>query len=117
MTLSFWGVRGSLTSGARPDEELIRLTKLLHRYEDQRKKDPKTHHDKFVESFLKSNKDLFSLYGSHTICLEVATEKNNIIIDGGSGMLRLASKLRTRTNVAEDERSKYFLYHFHGTTL
>ncbi len=113
MKLTFWGVRGSLSSGERPDEELVRLKNLLTRYEQLRSSSTEAASDQFIDNFLKNNKDLFSLYGSHTICLEVATAKHNIFIDGGSGMLRLASKLLQGPCGQGKGEINIFFTHFH----
>ena len=89
MRVTLWGVRGSLPAPQPPEFIENRIRLLLQQFVARGATRPED-----IDPFL-SALPAFSRggFGGHTSCVEVATDKASIIIDGGSGLRRLGERL------------------------
>ena len=119
MELTFWGVRGSISSGETPQEEKENIKKVLKLYNEERKAQPSSANDDiFIENFVETHQDKFLSHGSHTISIDVKTKKETqIIIDCGSGMLRLGKEFLNGPCGRGEGNVHIFLTHFHWDHL
>ena len=89
MRVKFWGVRGSLPSPPTPQALATRFRDLLHAFFEagySKRADA----DKFVESLPTQR---LGGYGGNTLCVEVTTDVQQVIIDAGSGIRLLGYEL------------------------
>ena len=89
MRIKIWGARGSLPAPYAPTELHKKVTQILMEFA----------HSKYntaneVQNFLDEHSLPFTGgYGGNTPCVEVKTEKTQLIIDGGSGIRQLGYDL------------------------
>lgn len=89
MQVTFWGVRGSLPSPTIPDALTARFRDVFHAFFESgfsKREDINLFLDQFPPQRLGG-------YGGNTICLEVVTAHQQIVIDGGSGIRLLGYEL------------------------
>ncbi len=112
MTVTFWGVRGSIPCPMSPEEYRQRLTMLVNRIQPKDLSSPES-----KERFLANlPPDLGNLIGGNTTCLEVRSEKGDlIIIDGGTGLRMLSKKLHY--DKKQGIHVHFFITHFHWDHL
>lgn len=89
MRITFWGVRGSLPSPHPPQTLTTRVRELFHEFFESgysRKAD--------VDRFLgEVPPQRVGGYGGNTLCVELRTDNQQIIIDGGTGIRLLGYEL------------------------
>jgi len=89
MRVTFWGVRGSLPSPTTPDTLIARGRSLLHGFFEAGYTRPSE-----IDLFLRAlPPQRVGGYGGNTLCLEVKTPRQQVIIDGGSGIRLLGYEL------------------------
>ncbi|MDZ4676428.1 MAG: MBL fold metallo-hydrolase [Oligoflexia bacterium] len=89
LKVKLWGVRGSLPTPIEPEFLVDRFKKVLEEF---------THSehmgDKNIQKFLDSiPRYRLQGFGGHTSCVQVMTDKQQVIIDAGSGIRALGQQL------------------------
>ncbi len=84
--VKMWGVRGSIPAPYTPTTTFEKIESVLQEYVSSKEKDPK----KFLASL---PTHLTRGFGGNTTCVEVFTQKSQVIIDGGSGIRLLGMDL------------------------
>lgn len=89
MKVMLWGVRGSLPSPLPPESVERRMRFALTEFFERGFKNPSD-----IDAFMKSlPRWARHGFGGNTACIEVFSEKQSVIVDGGSGIRRLGEKL------------------------
>lgn len=105
LKIKLWGVRGSIPAPKKPVDERENMKHLLSDFVESdyaKKKD----FDGFLDSMYPTK--LYG-YGGNTACIEVNSNKQQIIIDGGSGIRELGHKC-----LREGKKEFHILFtHFH----
>ena len=113
MKIKLWGVRGSLPAPQTPEARERRLRFVLGEFLG-RGLSAKSE----IDTFLKSLPDhLRRGFGGNTACIEVLTDKTQVIIDGGSGLRRLGEKLIGGPCGSGRGEVHIFFTHFHWDHL
>lgn len=89
MKVHLWGIRGSLPTPHTPAHLEERLAKVLEQFVAYQGNGGDSI-AQFLEQLPDHQKGGF---GGHTACIQVATPKANLIVDGGSGIRRLGEQL------------------------
>jgi phosphoribosyl 1,2-cyclic phosphodiesterase len=112
MKLKLWGIRGSLPTPHPPQEYREILHHILNMYDQSRSK------FKTPSAFLENlGPETVGGFGGHTSCVEIKSGENSLIIDGGSGIRRLAERLLLgRLGMGKGE-AHILLTHFHWDHL
>lgn len=112
MTVTFWGVRGSIPCPMTPIEYRQRLSAIVNRIQPTDVASPEA-----KERFLANlPSELGDLVGGNTTCLEVRSEKGDlIVIDGGTGLRQLARNLEYDKN--RGIHIHLFFTHYHWDHL
>lgn len=109
LKIKLWGVRGSIPTPKKPSDERENVKSLIVDFmnSDYREKQD-------VDGFLDSlYPEKLLGYGGNTACIEVNSEFQQIIIDGGSGIRELGYKC-----VREGRKEFHILFtHFHWDHL
>lgn len=112
MTVTFWGVRGSIPSPLTPKAYRERLSAVIHRIQPRDLESPRSR-ERFLANL---PPELGDLIGGNTTCLEVRSEKGDLlIVDCGTGLRELANNL-----VYDKEQGIHahiFFTHFHWDHL
>tara|TARA_A100001015_G_C15044018_1_gene742039 strand:+ start:214 stop:1194 length:981 start_codon:yes stop_codon:yes gene_type:complete len=115
--MKLWGTRGSLPTPENPVNIYNRIELLLEEFLLFSKMDHAQSMN-LVESFLSLKKRcLISGYGGNTICNEITSENQKIIIDCGSGMRSLGNDLLKGPLGQGKGRVDLFITHFHWDHL
>lgn len=109
LDIKFWGVRGSLPSSYTPKEWNWHFEGLLRDFWASGHRDP-AHVQKFLQS---KELPLVGGFGTATTCVEVASPKAHLIIDGGSGIRLLSQQLMSGTRGRMKGPFHIFMTHFH----
>ena len=109
MKIKIWGARGSLPSPLYPDALKTHIHELFHDFFDRGHKH-KTDIDKYFQE-LPQHK--LGGYGGNTPCVEVSTQDQQIIIDGGSGIRTLGYELMNGPCGRGQGEVHIFFTHFH----
>ncbi|HND85156.1 MAG TPA: MBL fold metallo-hydrolase, partial [Pseudobdellovibrionaceae bacterium] len=89
LRIKFWGTRGSLPSAPLPSENYYHLESVLRGFFAAGYREAMQ-----IPKFLGEEElPVIGGYGSATQCIEVDSPRAQIIIDGGSGIKDLASKI------------------------
>lgn len=107
MKIKFWGVRGSLPSSGTLDESKGQFAFLMKSFLDSGYKTSAE-----VDQFLATlNPTLINGYGVSTTCVQLKSDDQSIIIDGGSGIKFLSDELAE--NRFQDKVYHILMSHFH----
>ena len=109
VSVSFWGVRGSLPSSPDPSEfdyKLFQILKDCHNYKFSDDKSIK----KYIEQLPPEKK---RFVGNNTSCVYISIEDQHIILDAGSGIRRLGEMLMKREFGSGAGEAHIFLSHTH----
>ena len=117
MELTFWGVRGSISSGETPQEEERNIRDVLKKFTETQKDNPGREADSLIDEFVETNRNEILSQGCHTISVDIKTPKTQMIIDCGSGMLRLANEIIKDPKALGQGEFHIFLTHFHWDHL
>src|SRR5258708_3049719 len=112
-TVKLWGIRGSLPSPLHPTTIQKRIESALSDFAQAGLKS-KADVEKFL-SFLPLNR--LGGYGGNSPCIEVQSDKQNVIIDGGSGIRRLGETLMGGPCGSGKGVVHIFMTHFHWDHL
>jgi phosphoribosyl 1,2-cyclic phosphodiesterase len=113
MKIKIWGTRGSLPAPLEPSVLDAHLKSLLSDFFET---GHRTKSD--IEKYLaKLPRHRVGGYGGNTICVEVRTEKDQIIIDGGSGIRRLGYEMMNGPCGRGQGEAHIFFTHFHWDHL
>lgn len=113
LKVKYWGVRGSIPSSLTPSEWSLHFDGMLRQFFSNGHKDT-SHIQKFLTQM-----ELPHLggYGTATSCTEVTSPKNQIIIDGGSGIRNLSEQIMSGTSPGSRTSARgpfhIFMTHFH----
>jgi len=111
--VKLWGIRGSLPAPLPPSYLEKKVESLLRRYEQQRAQSNLSIDD-FLRSLSAAEKGGF---GGHTSCIEVASVKTRLIIDGGSGLRRLGDRMMLEPAGLGRAQIHILMTHFHWDHL
>ncbi|MBT4761743.1 MAG: MBL fold metallo-hydrolase [Bdellovibrionaceae bacterium] len=114
MKIKLWGVRGSLPTPILPAKSEQKIKNLLHKFVGFQKENSSSDVDEFVNSLPKYK---VSGFGGNTACVQVSSEKQNLIIDGGSGIRRLGEILACGPCGAGQGEVHILMTHFHWDHL
>ena len=109
LKVKYWGVRGSLPTAPMPEQWSKHFESLMQQFFKSGYKDTTE-----IKEFLAS-KPLSEIggFGTATTCIEVQSPRQQIIIDGGSG-LRTLSEEMIKGNAGKGKAEIHiFLTHFH----
>jgi len=112
MVLTFWGVRGSIPCPLTPSEYRKRLSTIIHLIQPKDIVSPEN-----KERFLANlPAQLGNTIGGNTTCLEVRSEKGDlIVVDGGTGLRELGKNLEYDHD--KGVHVHFFITHFHWDHL
>ena len=110
MNVHLWGVRGSLPRPETPAANLERAQVLLKEFE----RSGESSSEKFVKSL---PPQYLTGYGGNTSCVEVTEGKDQIIIDGGSGLKELGMKMMAGPAGKGKAKISILMTHFHWDHL
>lgn len=113
MRVKFWGVRGSLPSPMSPEAIEARVRELLGAFLDLGFKS-KTDIPKFLERLAPHR---LGGYGGNSTCVEVATDRSRLILDGGSGIRSLGYELLKGPCGQGSGEAHILMTHFHWDHL
>lgn len=108
-----WGVRGSLPAAPARSQAFSKVKKALESFVKQQKNNPQLS----VDEFLNLPESQQPCYGGHTSCVEVFTDKTQLIVDGGSGIRPLAEHLMAGPCGMGKGEAHIFMTHFHWDHL
>lgn len=109
MNIKYWGVRGSLPSAPPPLDQVYHLEGMLRSFFTSGYRDP-SQISKYISSM---EVPQIAGYGVATTCVEVASARSQIIIDGGSGIRNLSEKIMSGTVGRGKGPFHIFMTHFH----
>ena len=88
LKVKLWGVRGSLPAPRTPEQIIAKVKNFISRALES------DITPKGVSAFLNEFKEYeVGGFGGHTACIQVMTDKENLVIDGGSGLRGLGDQL------------------------
>lgn len=103
MVIHFWGVRGSVPTPLSPQQLQSKIMAVVQRITAKDIENQETR-----AKFISSLPDwIYDTVGGNTACVQIKTEKTNIILDAGSG-LRVLGKTKQHT-----DHYHLFFSHFH----
>lgn len=109
LRIKFWGTRGSLPSAPLPSENYYHLESVLRGFFAAGYREAMQ-----IPKFLGEEElPVIGGYGSATQCIEVDSPRAQIIIDGGSGIKDLASKIMSGGGGRVKGPFHIFMTHFH----
>jgi phosphoribosyl 1,2-cyclic phosphodiesterase len=111
--VKYWGVRGSLPSSPLPEQWVEHIEALMLDFFRSGFKDA-THIKEFISTYAVPD---FGGYGTATTCAEVFSDKQQIIIDGGSGLRSLSEHMVRGSAGKGKSEIHIFLTHFHWDHL
>ncbi len=111
MKVKLWGIRGSLPAPHPPEEVREILLHMLRRYSESKNG---TSPEQFLEGL---TPPFLGGYGGHTSCIEVMSPTAHVIVDGGSGIRRLAERLLLGPLGRGNGEAHILLTHFHWDHL
>ena len=109
MTIHFWGVRGSLPTPLTPQQIQSKIMAVVQRIQPDDLKSPESR-GKFIAGLPDW---IYGTTGGNTACVEIKTEKNELIFDAGTG-IRVLGKSKSKP---ADNHYKLFFSHFHWDHL
>lgn len=109
LTIRYWGVRGSLPSSPTPSHWALHIESLMRQFLASGNKNV-SDIPKFISGFETSQ---IGGYGTATTCVEVSSPKQQVIIDGGSGIRILSDRLMSGTFGSGRGPFHIFMTHFH----
>ncbi len=108
-SVKFWGVRGSLPSTQIPQDWCVHIDSLMRNYFAAGYRDASN-----ISKFLTAQEvPHIGGYGAATTCVEVASPKSQIIIDGGSGIRILSERIMAGMYGRGKGPFHIFMTHFH----
>lgn len=109
MQINLWGVRGSLPSSQTPESQILNIEGLLRNYFTAGYRDAN-----HISQFLKSlDVPVVGGYGTATTCVEVRTQKGQLIIDGGSGIRNLNDRIMSGYGGRVKGPYHIYMTHYH----
>lgn len=114
MKVKLWGVRGSLPTPIMPEKEEIKLRNMLNQFVDYQSKGGSLNVDEFLSTIPRHK---IQGFGGNTACVQVSSEKQTLIIDGGSGIRRLGEILACGPCGAGQGEVHILMTHFHWDHL
>lgn len=113
LRVKLWGVRGSIPTPKTTIEERNQRSQLLKDFADSdfyKKKD--------IDGFMAKRypNGLYS-YGGNTACIELNSDKQQVIVDGGSGIRELGYKIMREKKKGEKKEIHILFTHFHWDHL
>jgi phosphoribosyl 1,2-cyclic phosphodiesterase len=113
LEVKLWGVRGSIPSPKSLNYERRQQLSLLNDFVQS-----KYFKTKNVNQFIKNRYPTgLSGYGGNTACIEVKTEKTQLIVDGGSGLRELGYEIMQQKKKGEKLELHILFTHFHWDHL
>lgn len=113
MCVKVWGARGSLPAPMTPEELQQHMRNLLVEFAERGFTSPNE-----VDRFLASvPRQRFGGYGGNTPCIEVSTNQQQLIIDGGSGIRQLGYDLMAGPCGRGEGEVHILFTHFHWDHL
>ena len=113
MRVKVWGARGSLPAPMTPEELQQHMRNLLVEFAERGFTSPND-----VDRFLASvPRQRFGGYGGNTPCIEVSTNQQQLIIDGGSGIRQLGYDLMAGPCGRGEGEVHILFTHFHWDHL
>ncbi|MBV2169130.1 MAG: MBL fold metallo-hydrolase [Bdellovibrio sp.] len=109
LTIKFWGVRGSLPSAPPPIDWTYHIEGILRNFFSMGYRDP-SQVSKYIQNM---EVPLLGGYGAATTCVEIQSQKSQLIIDGGSGIRNLSERIMTGTTGRSKGPFHIFMTHFH----
>lgn len=109
LKIKFWGVRGSLPSAPTPLDWTYHIEGVIRNFFSMGYRDP-SQISKYIQSV---DVPLLGGYGAATTCVELQTQKSQLIIDGGSGIRNLSERIMTGTTGRAKGPFHIFMTHFH----
>ena len=109
LKIKFWGVRGSLPSALSPVDQALHSEGVLRSFFSSGYKDS-SQIGKFIDQ---SGVVQIGGYGAATTCVEVSSNRSQLIIDGGSGIRNLSEKVMTGTYGRARGPFHILMTHFH----
>lgn len=113
LRIKYWGVRGSLPSAPMPELTFQHFQNVMMLFFKQGHKNADE-----VTEFLKGQSiPRIGGFGTATTCVEVNSSRQQIIIDGGSGIRQLSERMMTGSASQGQAEIHIFLTHFHWDHL
>lgn len=109
LIVKYWGTRGSLPSSMQPGEWAMHIEQLMRNFFAAGHKEP-AHLQKYFSGL---EIPMAGGYGTSTTCVEVNTPKNQLIIDGGSGIRLLSDRIMTGHYGRPKGPFHIYMTHFH----
>jgi len=113
LSFKFWGVRGSLPSAPTPQDWAFHIEGIMRGFFSAGYKEP----SQITKFFSSLEIPQLGGYGAATTCVEVNSPKNQIIIDGGSGLRGLSDRILTGTSGHGRGPFHILMTHFHWDHL
>lgn len=110
MKVKLWGVRGSIPSPLSPSDVEGKVKEALTGFDEFKKNNPSGSVDDFLKTQSIPQK---SGYGGNTACIEVKTDRQQIIVDGGSGLRKLGETMLGGPCGKGQGKVHIFFTHFH----
>ncbi|MCX7979352.1 MAG: MBL fold metallo-hydrolase, partial [Bdellovibrionaceae bacterium] len=109
LCIKYWGVRGSIPSSQTPGDWAIHIDGVFRSFFAAGFREPGQ-----IAKYL-SSQELPQIggYGTATTCVEILSNKGQIIIDGGSGIRTLSDKIMSGTYGRTRGPFHILLTHFH----
>jgi len=109
MSVKYWGVRGSLPHSPSPEKWVKDFEILMHDFF----KKGHTHADQISEYLHALPISQVGGFGTATTCVQITSQKSQIIIDGGSGIRGISDQIMAEPRSSEIRNIHIFLTHFH----
>ncbi|KYG68455.1 MBL fold metallo-hydrolase [Bdellovibrio bacteriovorus] len=109
LTIKFWGVRGSIPSAPPPTDWTYHIEGVLRNFFSMGYRDP-SQISKYIQT---AEVPSIGGYGAATTCVEVQSNKAQLIIDGGSGIRNLSERIMSGTTGRSKGAFHIFMTHFH----
>lgn len=109
MQIKFWGVRGSLPSAQTTEDSIKHIERLMNQFFDLGFT-TKSDISKFIHKFAPPQ---LGGFGSSTTCIQIESNDQFIVIDGGSGLKYVSDNLFKSGKIATINEFHIFMSHFH----
>lgn len=109
LNIKFWGVRGSLPSSMIPYEWRAHIQSLMNEFFN-RGLNSKQQIDGYLNSL---EVPVVGGYGASTTCVEVASPRMRLLVDGGSGIRKFSEKVMRGQTGSVKGPFHIFMTHFH----